>query len=74
MGLAAAALLSSPDAARACAVCYGDPNSAQTKAMAAGILVLLAVIGSVLAAFAGVFVYWIHRSHKLTLENEGATY
>ncbi|MEE8573691.1 MAG: hypothetical protein V3T20_10520 [Gemmatimonadota bacterium] len=78
---AAAAMILAPRAALACAVCFGDPNAPETKAMAVGILFMLGCIGTVLASFAGMFCYWAVRSHRLTLEraqelamvNEGAT-
>ena len=37
------ALLAAAEAAEACPVCFGDPNSAQTKGAQAGILALLLV-------------------------------
>ena len=63
----------SPPAAQACAVCFGDPEAPETKAMAAGILVLLGCITTVLAMFAATFCYWAVRSHRLALANEGTT-
>ncbi len=54
-----------PAAAQACAVCYGDPDSALTKAMGSGILFLLGCIGMVLSAFAGMFAYWALRVKRL---------
>lgn len=77
----AAAMILAPRAALACAVCFGDPDAPETKAMAVGILFMLGCIGTVLVSFAGVFCYWAVRSHRLTLEraqelvmvNEGAT-
>jgi len=62
------------DPAEACSVCFGDPDAPQTKAMAAGILFLLGVITTVLGGFAGMFCYWIHRSHKLALASEGVNH
>jgi len=77
----ASAMALAPRAVLACAVCFGDPEAPETKAMAAGILFMLGCIGTVLASFAGAFCYWAVRSHRLTLErsqelamvNEGAT-
>ena len=83
-----AALVSlAPTATHACSVCFGDPEAPETKAMAAGILFMLGCIGTVLASFASVFVYWIYRSYRLAgdgndpaarrqellMANEGAT-
>ena len=71
--LAVFAALLAPRATLACAVCFGDPDSPQTKAMGAGILFMLGCIGTVLACFAAVFCYWAVRSHRLAMANEGAT-
>jgi hypothetical protein len=59
-----AVLLAAGDAS-ACAVCYGDPDSSMTKAMAAGIWVLLGCIGFLLAGFGGLFLYWMQRSKRI---------
>ena len=62
------------DEAAACSVCFGDPSSPMTKSMVAGIWVMLGCIGTLLAAFAGMFLYWMYRSHHLHLyREEGAT-
>lgn len=42
---ATAAWLALPQAAAACATCYGDPNDAMSKGMNNGILVLLGFVG-----------------------------
>lgn len=63
-------LLLGPAAAEACSVCFGDPESPQGQAMKAGILVLLGFIGSVLAGFGGLFLYWMSRSRRLALTDE----
>ena len=52
------ALSASASTADACAVCFGDPNSQLTKAMAPGILFLPGCIGTVLNRLAGLFCYW----------------
>ena len=56
-------------AALACAVCFGDPESPQTQGMNSAILFLMGVIGSVLAAFASMFVYWVARSRRIAAAN-----
>jgi len=67
-------LLLGPASADACSVCFGDPESPQGQAMKAGILVLLGVIGAVLTAFAGLFLYWMSRSRRLSLaQKRGVT-
>lgn len=50
----------------ACAVCFGDPNSAMAKGATAGILVLLGVIGTLLLSIIGVIVFWSLRAKRLT--------
>jgi hypothetical protein len=68
------ALLAVMGDAQACSVCFGDPTSPMTKSMIAGIWVLLAFIGTLLAGFAGLFGYWIYRSyHPELYREEGAT-
>jgi len=69
----AAALVFAARHAQACAVCFGDPNSPQTKAVGGGILLLLGCIATVLGGFASLFVYWMVRAKRLRLANEGAT-
>ncbi|HYC53473.1 MAG TPA: hypothetical protein VEL28_00840 [Candidatus Binatia bacterium] len=60
--LSAAMLLAAmPSAARACAVCFGDPASPLTKGADAGVLFLLGVVVVVLAMFASLFLYWMRR-------------
>ena len=60
--------------ADACSVCFGNPESPMTKSMVAGIWVMLAFIGTLLAGFATLFGYWIYRSyHPELYREEGAT-
>ncbi len=63
------ATVSSAQTARAGAVCYGDPNSAMTKGVEAGVLVLLGVVGTVLFGLASLFLFWVRRAANL--ENHG---
>jgi len=65
-------VLASALTADACAVCFGDPNSQLTKAMAPGILFLLGCIGTVLSGFAAMFCYWARRMKRARLTNDGA--
>ena len=58
----------SPEAARACAVCFGNQDSPMTHGLNAGILFLLGVMGMVLASFAAFFVYLWWRSRHPLLE------
>lgn len=62
--------------ATACSVCYGDPNSAMTQGVNAGVLVLLGVVGVVLTGLAALIIFWMRRAAQLArLESaaEGAT-
>ena len=65
------ALASAPATSIACSVCFGDPSTPQAKAMKVGIFVLLGFIGTVLAGFGGLFMYWMSRSRRLAQINEG---
>ena len=50
--------------ALACAVCYGDPESAMAKGVVAGVFTLVGVVGFVLMGIAGTGVYWLQRSRR----------
>ncbi len=69
--LAAAGLLASaaPDAARACSVCFGDPESQMAISATRGVLVLLGFIGLVLASIATIGGCWIVRAQRLHAAN-----
>lgn len=58
-------LLLSPLSAQACAVCFGNKDSLQTKGTMAGVLFLLIVIVAVLAGFAVTFIRWGLRERAL---------
>lgn len=62
-------IAAAPEAATACSTCFGDPGSPLTKGMNQAIMVLLGFIGTVLLAFASLFLYWARR-HRL---NEAAS-
>jgi hypothetical protein len=69
-----ALLALAPSVSEACSVCFGDGESAQGRAMKAGILVMLGIIGTVLSGFGGLFLYWMSRSRRLaTMQDKGAT-
>ena len=61
-----------PEMVRACAVCYGNPESDMAKGAAAGVLVLLGIIVFVLAGIAGVTVFWMGRARRY--RNAGVQY
>ena len=67
--VSAATLLLVPAAARACSVCYGDPDSPATRGMQMAIFFLLGLTGLVLAGFAAMFFYFSNRSRKHSAEN-----
>jgi hypothetical protein len=53
----------------ACPVCFGNPNSPQMKGAQAGILALLLVTVSVLAAIAGFFFIYLRRRIRMFEES-----
>jgi hypothetical protein len=68
------ALLTWPKVVLACPVCFGAPDSPQIKGMQAGILALLLVTVSVLAAFAGFFFIYLRRRIRMFEELNGGSY
>lgn len=58
--------------ASACAACFGKSDSKLAEGMNAGIFALLGVVGSVLFAIAGFFVYIVRRAatHPLPMPAE----
>jgi predicted transporter len=65
------ALLAIPRLALACPVCFGNANSAQTKAVQAGILALLVVTVVMLASIAGFFFIYLRRRIRIVEESNG---
>jgi hypothetical protein len=65
-----AAWLALPQAAMACATCYGAADSPMTKGMNNGILTLIALVGVVYVGIGKVFLDFRRRSRRL---NEKAT-
>lgn len=53
-----------PEMVRACAVCYGNPESDMAKGAAAGVLVLMGIVGSVLVGIVGVTIFWVRRARR----------
>lgn len=49
----------------ACAACFGKSDSALAHGMNAGIMALLAVIGTMLACVASFFVFIVRRASRL---------
>ena len=63
--LASLSVLLSAQPVLACAVCFGDPNSAMTLGAQAGVLVLLGVVGVVLTGLASLLIFWMRRAANL---------
>ncbi len=63
--LGTVALLASEPSALACAACFGKSDSALAYGMNAGILTLLAVIGTMLACVASFFVFIVRRASRI---------
>jgi hypothetical protein len=59
------AFLASPHSALACSACYGASDSPLAQGMNMGILFLLGVIGSVLAAITAFFIFVARNSARL---------
>ena len=51
--------------AGACAVCFGDPDSAMAQGAVMGVAVLVGVVAFVLLGVAGTGLFWIQRSRRL---------
>ena len=68
--LALTAGLLAPAPASACAVCYGDPDSAMSQGMNNGILTLLAVVGAVQVGFVALFWSFVRRARRLREHRE----
>lgn len=64
------ASLLSAQAALACSVCYGDPNSAMHQGAQAGVLVLLGVVVVVLTGLASLLLFWVRRAARLEAQAE----
>jgi hypothetical protein len=72
VALVTVALVVIPRLALACPVCFGNPNSPQTRAAQTGILALLMVTVAMLASIAGFFFIYLRRRIKMVEEsNEG---
>ncbi|MGB0715556.1 MAG: hypothetical protein ACPGXK_06750 [Phycisphaerae bacterium] len=51
--------------ARACSVCFGDPESKMTLGAVWGVATLVGVVVMVLGGIAGTGLFWIQRSRKI---------
>jgi len=68
--LVACCLLLVAQAAMACPVCYGDPNSPMVKGTNNGILFLLGVVGVLWVGFAALFLSFWMRARALRRRRE----
>lgn len=57
-------LLNSPQA-WSCAVCFGDSNTAMTKGIKAGIILLILVVGGVLGGILAVGLTWAKKARQI---------
>ncbi len=57
--------LNAPERLLACAVCFGDPSSPSSKALALAVVLLLAVVAVVLGAIAYTGWKWTRRARQL---------
>ena len=69
--VATVAVLMMPRLALACPVCFGNPNSPQTRAAQSGILALLVVTVIMLASIAGFFFIYLRRRIRMVEESNG---
>ena len=74
IALTTMALLALANPALACPVCFGNPNSAQTRGAQAGILMLLSVTVTMLGAFAGFFFVYLRRRIRMFEDSNGGSY
>lgn len=51
--------------AHACSVCFGNPDSLQSKALTGAVLFLLAVVTVVLIGIASLLIQWSGRARRL---------
>ncbi len=59
------AALAAPRVAAACTVCFGDPESPETKGVSAAVMFLLIVTMGVLGGFGTFFIYLMRRAKTL---------
>ena len=64
-GTAVLAVLLQCAPTHACAVCFGDPDSAMAKGGVVGVYVMIGVVGVVLAGIVGTAATWMHRGRRL---------
>jgi hypothetical protein len=65
--LGALVILATSVTAKACSVCFGDPDSPMTKGAVAGVYVMIGFIGCVLTAIAGTACFWMVRGRRIAM-------
>ena len=60
----AAVSLGFADFAKACAVCFGDPDAPMARGAASGVIVLAALIYCVLLSFGCITLYWVVKAQR----------
>jgi predicted transporter len=73
VALVTMALVALPKIALACPVCFGAPDSAQTRGAQAGILALLMVTVAMLSSIAGFFFIYLRRRIRMFEESNGGS-
>ena len=73
IAVATVVLSALPTVVLACPVCFGNPNSTQGKGAQAGILALLLVTVTMLAAFGGFFFIYLRRRIRTFEESNGGS-
>ena len=63
-----------PALALACPVCFGGPDSPQTKAAQGGIVALLVVTVAMLSSIGGFFFIYLRRRIKMFEESNGGSF
>lgn len=53
------------EVARACSVCFGDPESPLVKGVNAGVIIMIGFVGFVLTGVAGTGLFWRQRGRRL---------
>ena len=71
-GTAVLGLFALPQAAQACAACFGKSNDAMAQGMNVGIFALLVVIGSVLIGVASFAIFLARRAARFPLTQPSA--
>jgi hypothetical protein len=54
-----------PEAAQACSVCFGDPESPMMKGAVAGVYVMVGFISFLLVCIAGTACFWAVRARRI---------